>query len=242
MTTNARDEKWSEWIDWSGGECPLPAGSVHEVRFRSGETKEDEFPETWRWNHEGVSEDIIAYRYKIKEPESGMHSDLEKCAQYEWEENFDRVTWDDTLEGPEWFNSKYFRGKDGYKRSEHSAARQQLGLDQPEVTPEEEGAWQAKERSLYGEIKEGFDSLEAERTDNINKPKHYQLREGYEVYDLRQDLAAKAANGGATYDQYSDWDRAIEYIIRMWGKNRLEDAKKGRWYLDKLIGKLEADE
>lgn len=81
----------------------------------------------------------------------------------------------------------------------------------------------------------------AEQTDNVNKPKHYQLREGYEVYDLRQDLAAKAANGGATYDQYSDWDRAIEYIIRMWDKNRLEDAKKGRWYLDKLIEKLEEE-
>lgn len=246
MTTNARDEKWSEWIDWSGGECPLPDDTVHQVRFRNGETSEDDHsgPGTWHWNHEGVAGDIIAYRYKIKEPESEMHPDLEWLARNTRPKQFGQMSVRrnrDFHSGYQWSDRR--RTGDGwYLHYKVKAARQQLGLDQPAVTPEEEEAWKAKERSLYGEIKEGFDSLEAERTDNINKPKHYQLHEGYEVYDLRQDLAAKAANGGATYDQYSDWDRAIEYIIRMWGKNRLEDAKKGRWYLDKLIGKLEDQE
>ncbi len=50
------------------------------------------------------------------------------------------------------------------------------------------------------------------------------------------DLAAKAANA-----EYSDWDRATEYLLRMWGKNKLEDLKKCRWYVDKLIEKLEAE-
>ena len=79
-----------------------------------------------------------------------MHPDLERCARHEWNEKFDRITWNHALSGPEWFNRKYFTGKDGYTRSEHSVARQQLGIDQPEVTDAEEEAWRAKERELIG--------------------------------------------------------------------------------------------
>ena len=75
--------------------------------------------------------------------------------------------------------------------------------------------------------------------DMVNRPKHYQLAPGLEVYDLRQALANKAQEQGVPHDQYSDWDRATEYLIRMWEKNGLEDAKKARWYLNKLIEKLE---
>ena len=78
--------------------------------------------------------------------------------------------------------------------------------------------------------------------DMVNSPPHYQLRPGYEVYDLRQDLARKANNISLPHDLYSDWDRAIEYLIRCWEKNDIEDIKKARWYLNKLIEKLEADE
>ena len=76
--------------------------------------------------------------------------------------------------------------------------------------------------------------------DMVNRPPHYQLREGYEVYDLRQDLARKAQAAGVPHDQFSDWDRALEYLLRMWEKNGVEDAKKGAWYVNKLIGKLES--
>lgn len=78
-----------------------------------------------------------------------------------------------------------------------------------------------------------------EDTDPVEKPKHYQLREGYEVYDLRQDLAKQAQTYNIPHNQYSDWDRALEYLLRMWGKNKLEDAKKAQWYLKKLIEKIE---
>ena len=43
------------------------------------------------------------------------------------------------------------------------------------------------------------------------------------------------------HDLYSDWDRALEYLLRMWEKNGVEDAKKARWYLNKLIEKLDYD-
>lgn len=79
-------------------------------------------------------------------------------------------------------------------------------------------------------------------TDMVNNPPHYQLRDGYEVYDLRQDLAAKAQAAQVPHDIYSDWDRAIEYLLRCWEKNGIEDIKKARWYINKLIEKLERDE
>ncbi len=78
--------------------------------------------------------------------------------------------------------------------------------------------------------------------DMVNSPPHYQLRDGYEVYDLRQDLAAKAQAAQVPHDIYSDWDRAIEYLIRCWDKNDLEDIRKARWYINKLIEKLEPEE
>lgn len=79
-------------------------------------------------------------------------------------------------------------------------------------------------------------------SDMINNPPHYQLREGYEVYDLRQDLATKAQGLCVPYDLYSDWDRAIEYLLRCWEKNEIEDIKKAKWYINKLIEKIESDE
>jgi len=75
--------------------------------------------------------------------------------------------------------------------------------------------------------------------DNVNKPKHYQLRDGYQVYDLRQDLAKKTEALGVPNHMFSDWDRTLEYLLRMWSKNQLEDARKARWYLDRLIEKME---
>lgn len=76
--------------------------------------------------------------------------------------------------------------------------------------------------------------------DLVNHPKHYQLLPGVEVYDIRQALAAKATAAGVTLDQFSDYDRAIEYLLRMWEKNGKQDAEKAVWYLTKLIGKLQS--
>lgn len=75
--------------------------------------------------------------------------------------------------------------------------------------------------------------------DPVNKPSHYQIMPGFEVYDVRMALMDKIE--GASHGAVDDWSRAWEYLTRMWGKNGLEDAKKSRWYLDKLIDKLEAE-
>src|SRR5690554_4658177 len=44
------------WIEWNGGECPLPDGVPHEVQIR------DSRPQTWRWDNGDSDGDIIAYR------------------------------------------------------------------------------------------------------------------------------------------------------------------------------------
>lgn len=80
-----------------------------------------------------------------------------------------------------------------------------------------------------------------EQNDNVNKPSHYQVLPGVEVYDIRGAMMSKI-DKSVPFDQVSDWDRASEYLFRMWGKNGLEDAKKARWYLNKLIEKMEAGE
>lgn len=50
------------WIEWRGGECPLPNGASHEVRLRCGRVVKDDEPETWLWFHSGNHDDIVAYR------------------------------------------------------------------------------------------------------------------------------------------------------------------------------------
>lgn len=109
-----------------------------------------------------------------------------------------------------------------------------------EIKAAQEGLLAEGARLMQQSVEEAEDKMYKKwASDNVNHPPHYQLREGYEVYDLRQDLARKAAQHDVPHDQYSDWDRALEYLIRMWGKNEIEDAKKARWYLNKLIEKLE---
>jgi hypothetical protein len=47
------------WIEWKGGECPVPFGASIEVAFSGGvKTKGRAF----NWTHDGGSFDIIAYR------------------------------------------------------------------------------------------------------------------------------------------------------------------------------------
>lgn len=76
----------------------------------------------------------------------------------------------------------------------------------------------------------------------VEKPKHYMLFEeqGIEVRDVIDKLVNKMwsapmpTKGGAM--QYSDYVQMMQYLMRFMDKNGVEDLKKARWYLDKLIG------
>ncbi len=50
------------WIKWHGGECPVPKGTLIDVRFRDGGTLDIADVLDWRWSHKGWDEDIVAYR------------------------------------------------------------------------------------------------------------------------------------------------------------------------------------
>lgn len=87
--------------------------------------------------------------------------------------------------------------------------------------------------------------VQVDNHDVVNKPSHYILKLksgiGVEVYDIRTALLHICDEEGVPAGQVDDWSRSWEYLTRMWGKNGLEDAKKARWYLDKLIGRMEHD-
>lgn len=65
--------------------------------------------------------------------------------------------------------------------------------------------------------------------DNINNPTHY-MQGKIEVIDFIEDqqLGFHEAN-------------VIKYVCRYKLKNGLEDVKKARWYLDRLIKSMEVD-
>lgn len=70
--------------------------------------------------------------------------------------------------------------------------------------------------------------------DNINHPSHYMTKSGLEAINVieafTEDLAGfEAVNTG----------NVLKYLCRWKRKNGLEDLKKARWYLDRLISKLE---
>lgn len=51
-----------EWIEWNGGEMPVPGNTLVEVAFHNGARIERDCASSWYWIHHGCSTDIIAYR------------------------------------------------------------------------------------------------------------------------------------------------------------------------------------
>jgi hypothetical protein len=75
--------------------------------------------------------------------------------------------------------------------------------------------------------------------DTIHKPKHYMLfeEEGIEVRDVIEKLVNKIPPASRDYGGLfvADYVQLMQYLMRFMDKNGVEDLKKARWYLDKLI-------
>lgn len=80
--------------------------------------------------------------------------------------------------------------------------------------------------------------------DVINKPKHYMLFENHEIIDRDievRDVIEKLVSKMqieliATKPLFAaDYVQLMQYLMRFMDKNGLEDLKKARFYLDKLI-------
>jgi hypothetical protein len=73
--------------------------------------------------------------------------------------------------------------------------------------------------------------------DLVNSPSHYQYGK-FEVIDILEEavrLAPDPVKGSLQY-------QVLKYMLRLWGKdNPLQDAKKSRWYLNRLIENMEED-
>lgn len=84
------------WIEWGGGECPVPRGTLVDVRYRNGKENHHvgaglSFCDTGSnpdmnaedWSKDGTSSDIIAYRLhqlqEVAQTEAEQEADLNEC-------------------------------------------------------------------------------------------------------------------------------------------------------------------
>ena len=91
----------------------------------------------------------------------------------------------------------------------------------------------AKPKRVPGRLSKPFHIVDAD--DRVNSPSHY-TRGGREAIDTIEDAIQDAPNPtvGMLHAQ------VLKYLLRLWLKdNTLEDAKKARWYLERLISKLQ---
>ena len=108
-----------------------------------------------------------------------------------------------------------------YTRPQHGPATLKEAIDEWF----EEGKGQTQEEFWY---------------DTVHKPKHYMLfeEEGIEVRDVIEKLVNKIPSASHSYGGLfvADYVQLMQYLMRFMDKNGVEDLKKARWYLDKLIG------
>ena len=74
-------------------------------------------------------------------------------------------------------------------------------------------------------------------TDNVNHPAHYQTKSGLETIDV-----IDAFTEGLEGIEAVCTGNAIKYLCRWKKKNGLEDLKKARWYINKLIETMERND
>ena len=91
--------------------------------------------------------------------------------------------------------------------------------------------WGKEPRTFRGSLR---DSLLEAKSDRVNRPSHY-TSGNTEAIDVIEDAIKDAPNVEAGFLQ----GQVLKYLLRIWLKdNPLEDAKKARWYLNRLIDKL----
>lgn len=66
--------------------------------------------------------------------------------------------------------------------------------------------------------------------DMVNHPAHYKAGNGMEVIDVIEAFTAELMGSDAVCT-----GNAIKYILRWYKKNGIEDLKKARWYINRLI-------
>ena len=81
------------------------------------------------------------------------------------------------------------------------------------------------------QILSDIDALRCEENnDNIISPNHYASDKGFEVFDVQEAFIHELKGMAASY-----WCNIVKYILRFQRKNGVEDLKKAKYYLEKLI-------
>ena len=75
-----------------------------------------------------------------------------------------------------------------------------------------------------------FELGKIESEDNIISPNHYTSDKGFEVFDVQEAFIHELKGMAASY-----WCNIVKYILRFQRKNGVEDLKKAKYYLEKLI-------
>lgn len=77
----------NDWIKWDGGPCPVPTGTIVDVKYRDGgilraipaSVDIDSFPRDASvafWSNDGQTNDIVAYRLVSAGPANDRHDAL----------------------------------------------------------------------------------------------------------------------------------------------------------------------
>lgn len=79
-------------------------------------------------------------------------------------------------------------------------------------------------------VEENEKRVTTENNDNIIRPNHYASNKGFEVFDVQEAFIHELKGMAASY-----WCNIVKYILRFQRKNGVEDLKKAKYYLEKLI-------
>lgn len=58
------------WIEWKGGECPVPSETLVKIKYRDGHVTHTGQASGWVWTHDFGDCDIIAYRIATPAPQA----------------------------------------------------------------------------------------------------------------------------------------------------------------------------
>lgn len=80
--------------------------------------------------------------------------------------------------------------------------------------------------------------------DMINKPSHYKLKGGMEVKDVVESLLdnIEASDFYMSLNEAGWYQQSMQYFMRFYGKNGIEDLKKGVKAMQFVIDSMEAVE
>ena len=122
-----------------------------------------------------------------------------------------------------------------FTQLEGKHAKNDMWLDIDKWTGQEDETPRLLPKPIMGLVKNTITSTNFTPDDRVNSPSHYTSGR-MESIDIIEDAIAVAPTPKEGFLQ----GQVLKYILRVWLKdNPLEDLKKARWYLDRLIKSLE---